>query len=231
MIPGVAMHISHRGHNRSDCFLRDEDHRFYLFQLRRYLPRCGCALHAYCLMTNHVHLLLTPATEKSCTLMMKNVGQLYAQYFNRAYRRSGTLWENRFSSCLVQSELYMLACYRYIELNPVRAGMVAQPRDYRWSSYRGNAMGEADALLSPHSEYLALAETAAERRKVYAEQFGSFADRTEEIRIATNGGYVLGDETFRNATEQALGRRVDGVPAGQADTNEPADIQHDLLLP
>jgi putative transposase len=143
MLPGVAVHVIHRGNNRESCFFRDEDRAFYLFHLDRLLPRAGCRLHAYCLMTNHVHLLLTPATATACGLLMKGIAQLYAQYVNRNYRRSGYLWESRFKSCLVQSENYVLSCYRYIELNPVRAGGVARPGDYLWSELRSKREGRS----------------------------------------------------------------------------------------
>ena len=134
-LPGVPWHIIQRGNNRSVCFHAEDDYQFYLHYLKEFADKFGCALHAYVLMTNHVHLLLTPARDDSAALMMKHLGQRYVQYVNRTYRRSGTLWEGRFRSCLTQSEDYVLACYRYIELNPVRAGMVLKPQDYRWSSY------------------------------------------------------------------------------------------------
>src|SRR5690348_8402252 len=116
MLAGTAVHLIQRGNNRAPCFFSDEDRKFYLFHLARLLPRARCALHAYCLMTNHVHLLATPQEIDSCATLMKSVGQLYTQYVNRTYGRTGTLWEGRFKSCLVQRERYVLTCYRYIEL-------------------------------------------------------------------------------------------------------------------
>src|SRR5438552_8211990 len=202
MLAGVPVHVIQRGNNRGPCFVNDEDRNFYLFHLARGLGRCGCELHAYCLMTNHVHLLLTPKGAESCAVLMKHMGQLHSQYFNKRYKRTGSLWEGRFRSCLVQSERYVLACYRYIELNPVRGGMVIHPRDYPWSSYRNNALGEAATrLVTPHSEYIRLGDSTQERQQVYAGLFGSIADheRLEEIRTATNGGYALGDELFRRS--------------------------------
>ena len=163
-IPGIPWHIIQRGNNRSACFCAEEDYRRYLDTLGTLAPKYGCAVHAYVLMTNHVHLLLTPERADSAALLMKHLGQRYVQYVNRSYRRSGTLWEGRFRSCLTQSEDYVLACYRYIELNPVRASMVAHPRDYRWSSYRANAEGLADSLITPHIEYLRLGADPQERR-------------------------------------------------------------------
>jgi putative transposase len=172
MLPGVAIHVMQRGNNRASCFFKDQDRSFYLFHLRRWLPRAGCRLHAYCLMSNHVHLLLTTDGATGCALLMKSVGQLYAQYINKTYSRSGYLWQGRFKSCLVQSEDYVLACYRYIELNPVRAGLVRRPDEYPWSSYHTNAKGEGTELLTPHDEYLTLGRTPAERQAVYRDLFG-----------------------------------------------------------
>lgn len=123
-IPGIPWHIIQRGNNRTACFYADEDYRRYLDTLGEQAEKHGCQIHAYVLMTNHVHLLITPEREESAGLLMKHLGQRYVQYVNRTYRRSGTLWESRFRSCLAREEEYVLACYRYIELNPVRADMV-----------------------------------------------------------------------------------------------------------
>jgi putative transposase len=156
MLPGLAVHAIQRGNNRGVCFFSDEDRAFYLFHLARALPRARCLLHAYCLMSNHIHLLLTAARVDGCASLMKSIGQLYAQYINRTYERCGNLWQGRFKSCLVQSEQYVLACYRYIELNPVRAGLAARADEYAWSSYGVNAKGHASELVAPHEEYLRL---------------------------------------------------------------------------
>lgn len=136
----IPLHIIQRGNNRQACFFADEDYRCYLEWLEEYSHTSGCAIHAYVLMTNHVHLLLTPSEATSTCMLMKRLGQRYVQYVNRVYKRSGTLWEGRYRSCLAQDDLYLLACQRYIELNPVRATMVDTPDEYRWSSYRTNAL-------------------------------------------------------------------------------------------
>ncbi len=149
-LPGIPWHIIQRGNNRAVCFHAEADYQFYLHYLNEFANKFGCQLHAYVLMTNHVHLLLTPAREDSAGLLMKHLGQRYVQYVNRTYQRTGTLWEGRFRSCLTQTEDYVLACYRYIELNPVRAGMVMKPQDYRWSSYHANGLGKPNALITPH---------------------------------------------------------------------------------
>ena len=132
-LPNIPLHLIQRGNNRQACFFADEDYRFYLDWLAEHAGKTGCQIHAYVLMTNHVHLLLSAETAQAAGALMKALGQRYVQYVNRTYQRSGTLWEGRFRSCLTQDETYLLACQRYIELNPVRAGMVAHPADYRWS--------------------------------------------------------------------------------------------------
>ena len=137
-LPGVPCHIISRGNNREACFYSDDDYLFYLECLADACKRYQVALHSYVLMTNHVHLLMTPATGTGLSQVMQSVGRRYVQYVNINYKRSGTLWEGRHKASLVDAKYYLLACYRYIELNPVRANMVAHPADYRWSSYRVN---------------------------------------------------------------------------------------------
>ena len=223
LVPGVPVHLIQRGNNRSACFYAEDDYRFYLEHLAEQATKHGCALHAYCLMTNHVHLLVTPQREDSLAQLMKALGQRYVQYVNRTYRRSGTLWEGRFRSCLLQEEAYVLTCYRYIELNPARAAMVAHPAEYRWSSYRGNAQGETNALLTPHPLYRSLGSDGVERQTNYRELFRFELDPglVDEIRLATNGNFALGNSLFIAQIEQALGRRVTrgkpGRPFKQAD--------------
>lgn len=216
-LPGIPWHIIQRGNNRSVCFHAAEDYQYYLHYLKEFAGRFDCAVHAYVLMTNHVHLLLTPQKDDSAALMMKHLGQRYVQYINRTYQRSGTLWEGRFRSCLTQSEDYVLACYRYIELNPVRAGMVMKPQDYRWSSYHANGLGRANPLITPHDEYRRLARTDVERREAYRALFRAHVDDAlvEEIRNATNGNVVLGGRRFQAKIAKALGRRVVRGVAGR----------------
>jgi len=161
-------------------------------------------------MTNHVHLLLTPQKVDSASLLMKHLGQRYVQYINRRYQRSGTLWEGRFRSCLTQSEDYVLACYRYIELNPVRANMVSHPRDYPWSSYLINAEGKQSELVVPDEQFLHLGLNNVDRRKNYKALFRHHPDANmmNNIRSSTNGNYALGDEKFKDELVIMLGRRV-----------------------
>ena len=220
-LPGVPHHIIQRGNNRSACFYADDDYRLYLDWIADYSETTHCDIHAFVLMTNHVHLLLTPREEDSVGKLMKRLGQRYVQYINRTYKRSGTLWEGRFRSCLAQEENYVLSCYRYIELNPVRARIVDHPAEYRWSSYRANAQGETLAFIRPHCIYTCLGRDALRREKAYRELFRYQLDpgMVDEIRHATNGNYALGTERFRQEVEKALGRRASpgrpGRPGGQ----------------
>ncbi len=231
-LPGVPWHIIQRGNNRSVCFFAEEDYRFYLHHLGELARRFGCAVHAYVLMTNHVHLLLTPEVSPSAAVLMKHLGQRYVQYVNRVYRRSGTLWEGRFRSCLTQSEEYVLACYRYIELNPVRAGMVLHPREYRWSSYHANVLGKPDPLVVPHEQYQRLDRDEKARRAMYRDLFSAHLDpeMIQQIRNATNGNFALGKAKFVKEIERALGRRARPGKAGRParQDRENAD-QLDLL--
>lgn len=162
------------------------------------------------LMTNHVHLLITPLATGSTGRMMQTLGRYYVQYFNFTYQRTGTLWEGRYKATLIDSEAYLLTCMRYIELNPVRADMVKHPADYPWSSYAGNATGQANALLTAHREYQRLGRTAEERQAAYRTLFRGRLplESIEAIREATNKAWVLGNDRFRNKVEQQLERRA-----------------------
>jgi putative transposase len=199
VLPGIALHVIQRGVNRAACFRAEVDYLVYLSHLRQLSARHECTLHAYCLMTNHVHLLLTPGDEESCSALMRDLGRRYVPYFNRRHGRTGTLWEGRFHSCMVESTRYVLACYRYIELNPVRANMVRHPAAYLWSSYAINTGRRADDLLSPHAEFAALAADADGRSVAYQRLFEDRMDEPllEAIRDATNGGYPLVSDAFK----------------------------------
>ena len=216
-IPDIPWHIIQRGNNRGTCFYAADDCRRYLHTLGEMASKYACDVHAYVLMTTHVHLLLTPHCAESAGLLMKHLGQRYVQYLNRRYGRSGTLWEGRYRSCLTQSEAYVLACYRYIECNPVRAGMVDHPRAYPWSSYRANGEGTHDALITPHEEYQRLGVGDDERRFHYRALVGARPDidRLDEIRDATNGNYALGNDRFRADIERLLGRRATRGKSGR----------------
>lgn len=217
IIPGIPVHLIQRGNNRQACFFVDEDYQIYLDWLREYAHETKCLVHAFCLMTNHVHILLTPAAESNVGNLMKRLGQRYVQYVNRTYKRSGTLWEGRFRSCIAQEEQYLLICQRYIEMNPVRAGIVAHPGDYPWSSYRANAHGQSSDLLTCHRLYSCLGQTREERLAAYQALFDHELERDviDTIRKATNGNFSLGTARFQSEIAEALGRRVAPGKAGR----------------
>ena len=207
--PGLPVHVVQRGNNRQACFTSDRDFAFFANRLFEGANRYGVSVHAWVFMTNHIHLLLTPSSSESISKCMQYIGRLYVRYFNVRYERTGTLFEGRFKSCVVQSGAYFLACQRYIELNPVRSNMVRDPADYAWSSYRAHALGQAPKLWQPHSEYIALGRTRASRSSAYRQLFNSELDTTAitNIRQALNTGLVLGNEKFRREIEQLTGQR------------------------
>lgn len=217
ILPNIPVHVIQRGNNREACFYHDDDYLFYLEWLESYAKQYECDIHAYVLMTNHVHLLLTGHKQDSVSKLMKSLGQRYVQYINRTYHRSGTLWEGRFKSCLVQEENYLLGCYRYIELNPVRANIVEHPADYRWSSYRVNGQAEQSTLISSHRLYNELGQNSQQRQTAYRELFRYELEPRliDEIREATSGNYVLGNERFAEHIAVALNRRVTKGKAGR----------------
>jgi putative transposase len=191
----------------------------------------ACAIHAYVLMTNHVHLLVTPGRGDSVPRMMQVLGRRYVRHFNDSYRRSGTLWEGRYRAAPVDSESYFLACSRYIELNPVRARMVARPLDYPWSSYRAHAHGKADPLLADHAIYKGLGRSAAERQISYRARFATPLERefVDAVRAATNGGWALGSEGFKARIAAVLKRRVAPLPPGPPAKQAAGKTQMTLL--
>ena len=210
VIPGLPQHVIVRGNNRACIFVAEDDYSTYLHSLRSAAVKHGCAIHAYVLMTNHVHILVTPSTEHGLGKMVQMVGRYYVPYFNQKYRRTGTLWEGRYKASLVDSEQYLLTCQRYIEMNPVRANMVEHPAEYPWSSYLVNAGGKLSDLVTQHESYLDLGATAAERQFTYRALFNSgLSDETlAEIRDAANKGWALGSPWFLQRIEAMLARPV-----------------------
>lgn len=213
----IPVHLIQRGNNRQLCFDADADYVAYLGWLTDYAKRCCVDIHAWVLMSNHVHLLCTPRIEGALSRMMQSMGRSYVRYFNRQYERSGTLWEGRYKSCLIQEDRYLLEVYRYIELNPVRAGLVAEAGDYRWSSYQVNACGQASALCTPHPAYLALGADDNERQQQYRALLVRYVDDEEldDIRASTHKGLALGDDDFKAAIETSTGRRVTARKRGR----------------
>jgi len=208
VLPGHTLHLIQRGNNRSSCFVDDEDRACYLAALLHSSERARCPVHAYVLMTNHVHLLVTASEASAPARMMQALGRNYVRYFNDRHGRTGTLWEGRYRSTLIDSDRYFLQCSRYIETNPVRAGMVSSPADYLWSSFGSNADGRPDPLVRPHPVYLALGHSVSRRREAYRALFSTplAPPELDAIRRATNKGMPLGFDDRRLDLERALGR-------------------------
>ena len=207
---GVPQHVIQRGNNRQPTFFAEDDFRFYLECLKAAATTHDCEIHAYVLMTNHVHLLITPRRTNAIAKAIQSLGRRYVQYINAAYQRSGTLWEGRYKASVIESESYLLMCSRYIELNPVRSKLVANPAEYPWSSYHWHALGKSDPLLTDHAVYLALGRTNEERHEAYRELFHDPLDpaRLQGLRESLNQCRVLGSERFKDEIEAALLRRV-----------------------
>ncbi len=216
-LPGLPLHIVQRGHNREACFFSEEDYLAYREWLGEALAATGCQLHAYVQMTNHVHLLLTPPSSEAVSQLMISLGRRYVGYINKTYRRTGTLWDSRYKSSLVQADAYLLLCQRYIELNPVRAAMVDDPAHYRWSSYRANGLGQADSLLVHHAVYAALGQNEVERLAAYRALFRPELDAEAigDIRMALDQGQPLGDSRFLDGIEKVTGQRREAKPRGR----------------
>ncbi len=213
----VPCHVIQRGNNRQPCFFADLDYVYYLDCLKEASRKYRCAVHAYVLMTNHVHLLMTPHQRNGVSRLMQSVGRRYVQYVNFSYQRTGTLWEGRHKASLIQSEAYLLTCYRYLELNPVRAGLVERPGDYPWSSYRAHAQGQVDPVIEDHSEYLALGDTSESRQQAYRELFRHQVPDADlhVIRATAQRGVPLGNDRFRESVERQLRRRISYRPRGR----------------
>ena len=221
-VEGYPQHVIQRGNNRAVIFAAEGDYHFYLEFLRDAAERFGCTIHAYVLMTNHVHLLVSAETETSVPNTLQSVGRRYVQYFNREYTRTGTLWEGRYRATVLQSERYLLTCMRYIELNPLRAAMVRHPREHPWSSYRANALGDPDELVVPHQCYRRLGRSAAVRQSTYRQLFRAQLPASDiaAIREATNKAWVLGNDRFRAQIERLSGRRAAPKPRGRPRSSE-----------
>ena len=209
-IPGTPLHLIQRGNNRHACYFREADYSIYLAKLLELSLKFHVSIHSYVLMTNHVHLLLTPSTPTGVSQLLQSLGSYYVRYINSTYNRTGTLWEGRFKSSLVNSDEYLFTVSRYIEMNPVRANMVDHPAEYPWSSYRFNALGKANKLITPHTLYLSLGKTNQNRQATYRAYFESLIpDLTlEQIRIAANKGWVLGNAHFKAQIEKQLGQKL-----------------------
>jgi len=215
-LPGQVQHVIQRGNNREAIFYRDEDYRFYLHCLAEVCGQQSVEVHAYVLMPNHVHLLLTPSRADGISKTMQSLSGRYAQYINSTYRRTGTVWGGRYRSTVIDPDSYLLRCMCYIETNPVRGGLVVSPGEYSWSSFRCNVEGARDLVISHHSTYLQLGDNPQERRLKYQGYVRApiDPDTLTDIRNSTNKGWVLGGDGFREHLESLLNRRVRPLPRG-----------------
>jgi putative transposase len=199
-LPGQPQHVVVRGHNRDPILARPGDFRFLYQCLREAALKNELAVHSWVFMHNHIHLLVTASHEQFLAKTMQSVGRRYAQYFNRCYHRSGSLWEGRYKSSLVDTDHYLLSCYRYIELNPVRAGLVRKPDDYAYSSYHANALGIHDSLLSLHSVFFDFISSHDQsiNRELYVDLCKEILDRKTltSIRRGTEKGIGIGRAEF-----------------------------------
>jgi putative transposase len=216
VVPGLPLHIVQRGNNSQPVFFGERDYASYLVDLSEAAATHGCAVHAYVLMTDHVHLLLTPSESEGPSRLMQQLGRRYVGYVNRAQGRTGALWDGRFRSALIEPDAYFLACSRFIEMNPVRAGLVSCPAAYRWSSYRGNALGHTDAVRTPHPLYLSLGPSDADRQVAYRALFDRRpdGDAVAAIRQGVRSGAPLGNGDFLDQLRVLLGPRAGRLSHG-----------------
>jgi len=216
-LPGYPHHIIQRGNNRQAIFASVADYQMLLDLLAENAKKFEVAIHAYVLMSNHFHLLATPQTSNGLPQMMQAVGRRYVRHFNDAQKRSGTLWEGRYKSTLIQTDRYLLACMAYIDLNPVRAGLVAQACDYPWSSYGNYAGLRNDKLITPHPLVWELGNTPFAREAAYAElvQTGINPAQQAELTDSTLTGWALGDPDFLADLQKRTQRRASKSTAGR----------------
>ena len=216
-MPGLPAHVMQRGHNREAVFFSDQDYLEYLRCLKQAADTYGCKVHAYVLMTNHVHLLVTPERKDSIGQLFQGLGRHYVRYVNETYQRHGGLWEGRHKGNVIQSQTYLLTCMRYIEMNPVRSGMVDHPAKYRWSSFAANALGASNVILNQHDEYLNLGKTPKLRQQVYQGLFDvdAEADVVKFLRQSLQSGTPLGNDQFKAQIEGVVGRKLGKIGPGR----------------
>jgi REP-associated tyrosine transposase len=229
-VPGVPAHIWVRGNNRQAIFRSEGDRVYFHRCLVDVTRRFGVRVHAYVLMTNHVHILGTGERPDSLSRAVQSMGRRYVSYFNYLYERTGTLWEGRFRSCPVESERYFFVCHRYVEMNPVRAEMVGDPGRHQWSSYRCNAIGAKDDLVTPHSLYMDLGATEPERREAYRRLFDVELDAPmlAAIRHSGSKGWALGGKEFCEFLEAQAGRPAARRKAGRPRRTSAPSTQQEI---
>ena len=208
VVPNQPLHIMHRGNNRQDIFKSEDDLIRIRKDIKHSLSKAGCYLHAYVVMTNHLHLLITPKNKEQLAKFMQSMANRYVRYYNAKHQRTGTIWEGRFKSCLVDSEHYLFALYKYIEMNPIKANMVEDIANYRCSSYRHNALGETDELITEHDLYKELGATVEQRYEQYKKIFDELdiSRQQDQITKATLAGEVYGSNGFHNKISGLISR-------------------------
>ena len=208
VIPNQPLHIIHRGNNRQDIFKSEDDMLRIKEDIKHSLSKSDCSLHAYVIMTNHLHLLITPKSKEQLAIFMQSMVNRYVRYFNAIHHRTGTIWEGRFKSCLVDSEHYLFTLYKYIEMNPIKANMVKSIADYQWSSYRHNALGYTDSLITEHPLYKDLGTDKKQQCESYKEMFEQLHTTKQDSRIteATMRGEVLGSDGFHSKISMLISR-------------------------
>jgi len=216
-LPNIPVHVVIRGNARRVVFAEDADRKAYLGWLKEAAEKYKVDIHAYVLMDNHVHLLLSTKEPSHISKVMQHIGRKYVPYFNHKYEKSGTLWEGRFKGSMIESEQYLLCCYRYIELNPVRANMVKRPEEWKWSSYASNGYGVENQLIKPHPLYLAIHKDKETRANYYREAFRQVLDASviDDLRSAVQTGTPLGNTKFKEEVEQLLGVKTGYAKRGR----------------
>jgi len=221
-LPNIPVHIVQRGHSREPVFFETADYQAYLHWLKEASVRYECQIHAYVLMTNHIHILTTPKNTNSISLMMQYLGRQYVPYINYKYGTSGSIWEGRYKANMIQEDDYLLSCMRYIELNPVRANMVKSPGAYQWSSYHANGLGKVNALVQSHYLYHSLGKTLKKRLNTYTSLFKAHFDKEEidSIRSSCQSGTPLGNDSFKQKIEKKLKCKTGQLRRGRPRVNE-----------
>jgi len=216
VLPNHPLHIMHRGNNRQDIFESEEDMIRIKEDIQYGLEKSSCQLHAYVIMTNHLHLLITPESKEQLAIFMQAMANKYVRYFNAKHNRTGTIWEGRYKSCLVDSDAYLFTLYKYIEMNPIKANMVESLNDYPWSSYAHHALGREDNLISEHAQYQALGKDALARSEAYIALFDGLdmTKRNDSITQATERGEAYGTDTFHQKIEKLVSRATKLVTHG-----------------
>lgn len=233
IIPHQPHHIIQRGANRQDVFRATEDYGVFIARLRDAAKQFKVAIHAYVLMTNHIHLLASPTDELGLARMMQWIGRHYVPYFNRKYGRAGTLWEGRYKTTVIDSERYLMTCCCYIELNPVRANLTSSPADYPWSSYAHHVGIKSDPVITDHPLYWSLGNTPFEREAAYfavVEQ-GLTVLETSLLSETTLKGWALGSDKFKKSIEKQAKRRVSPAKRGRPRKSMPENVSDPALIP